>query len=144
VSSGSRATMASIGVADSAAVSMRSSVASPPSMTASTGMPASSAPLAPSPSRGAAQTSALAPESSRTYWISSALSSAWTGTATAPRASVPKYVSGKCGVFGSSSATLSPGPTPFSRRTAAYCREWPHSCAYVSRRSPSTTAVRSG
>jgi hypothetical protein len=31
--------------------------------------------LGPSPSSGAAQTSAFAPESSRTYWISSALSS---------------------------------------------------------------------
>ena len=90
MSSGSRGTIASIGVADSAVVSMRSMVASPPSMTASTGTPASSAPLAPSPSSGAAQTSTLAPESSRTYWISSALSSACTGTATAPSASVPK------------------------------------------------------
>ena len=90
MSSGSVGTSASIGVADSASVSMRLSDASPPSMTASTGTPASSAPLAPSPSSGAAQTSAFAPESSRTYWISSALSSACTGTATPPRASVPK------------------------------------------------------
>ena len=99
--------------------------------------------MAPSPSSGAAQTSALAPESDSTYSISSALSSACTGTATPPSASTPKYASGKCGVLGSSSATLSPGPTPRSRRTAAYCRLCAHSWAYVSRRSPRTTAVRS-
>ena len=90
MSSGSRGTIASIGVADSASWSIRSMVASPPSMTASTGTPASSAPFAPSPSSGAAQTSVFAPESRRTNSISSAFSRACTGTATAPSASAPK------------------------------------------------------
>ncbi len=90
MSDGSRGTNASMGLAASARVSIRSMDASPPSMTASTGTPASSAPFAPSASSGAAQTRVLAPESDRTYSISSAFSRACTGTATAPRATVAK------------------------------------------------------
>jgi hypothetical protein len=50
-------------------------------------MPASPAPRAPSPSSGAAQISSEASESRSTYAISSAFSSAWIGTTTAPSAS---------------------------------------------------------
>ena len=80
MSSGSRCTTAPTGATSSASWSIRGVPVSSCSITDRTGTPASSAPFAPSPSSGAAQTSAFAPESVRTYSISSALSSACTGT----------------------------------------------------------------
>src|SRR4051812_32749207 len=92
----------------------------------------------------ASTSSVRAPECSRIARASGALGRALSGTRTPPAAGTPKCASSSAGAFGDSTATRSRRLTPRACSAEASRLTRASSSSYVRRRSPWTTAMRSG